>query len=207
MAVSFSIERQLHTTLHHELGHWLVARHFRFKTGEVSVRFNGQQFLGTSYIEPYSPVQLKSVEQVLSHIFNRMVVLCAGVVADVASRGPKVSQAVIDNAYNKGVMDETGLTDRSKVDELMYILLSIKHEPSADTEVISDRAHSVFCEAYERAVELITEFYPKLEEMAKLLMKGRENAKVLEFEYEEVVRAEQNAIAVLSQLDQQSCNA
>ncbi|MEE4634124.1 hypothetical protein V2K98_11385 [Pseudomonas alliivorans] len=197
MAVTSNVRRQLNTTLHHELGHWLVARHFNFNVGQVSVRCDGRQLFGTSHIEPYSPVQLKSAESVYAHVFNRMVVLCAGVVADIATRGPNASQTVIDNAYTKGVMDATGLNDRGKVDELMYILLSIKHEPSSDAVVINDRAQLVFGEAYGRASELISGFFPKIEEMAKRLMKGQENSLILEFKYEELVRAEERAIDAL----------
>ncbi|WP_248766255.1 zinc metalloprotease [Pseudomonas protegens] len=202
MAVSSSTRNQLRTTLHHELGHWLVARHFGFKAGEVSVRLEDQQVLGTSLIEPYAPVQLADTKQVRSNIFNRMVVLCAGVVADIASRGPEVSQAVIDDAFNKGVMDETGLTDRGKVEELLFILVSIDHEASSDTDVNEDRSQKIFGEAYGRAQELIKEFFPKLELMATFLRQGRENAIRFEFPYERVVRAELDAIAQLSKSQQ-----
>ncbi|WP_434120338.1 hypothetical protein [Pseudomonas fortuita] len=204
MAVSSSIRNQLRTTLHHELGHWLVARHFGFKAGEVSVRLEDQQVLGTSLIEPYAPVQLADTKQVRSNIFNRMVVLCAGVVADIASRGPEVSQAVIDDAFNKGVMDETGLTDRGKVEELLFILVSIDHEASSDTDVNEDRSQKIFGEAYGRAQELIKEFFPKLELMATFLRQGRENAIRFEFPYERVVRAELDAIAQLSKSQQKA---
>ncbi len=204
MAVSSSIRNQLRTTLHHELGHWLVARHFGFKAGEVSVRLEDQQVLGTSLIEPYAPVQLADTKQVRSNVFNRMVVLCAGVVADIASRGPEVSQAVIDDAFNKGVMDETGLTDRGKVEELLFILVSIDHEASSDTDVNEDRSQKIFGEAYGRAQELIKEFFPKLELMATFLRQGRENAIRFEFPYERVVRAELDAIAQLSKSQQKA---
>lgn len=202
MAVSSSIRNQLRTTLHHELGHWLVARHFGFKAGEVSVRLEDQQVLGTSLIEPYAPVPLADTKQVRSHIFNRMVVLCAGVVADIQSRGPRVSQAVIDNVFNEGVMDETGLNDRGKVEELMFILVSIDHEASSDTDVNDSRSQKIFSEAFGQADELIKEFFPKLELMATLLRQGRENAIRFEFPYERVVRAELDAIAQLSKCQQ-----
>lgn len=203
MAALPSILLQLNTTLHHELGHWLVARHFGFRTGEVCVRFNGQQILGTSYIEPYSPVQLKSAEEVYSHILNRVVVLCAGVAAEIATHGPNPGQAVIDRAYTKGVMDASGLTDRGKVEELMFVLLSINHEPSSDGSVNNERSQEIFGEAFGRAGELITELFPKIQEMVRLLMKGREKQQSLQFEFEEVVRAEQDAIAILSKLNEQ----
>lgn len=201
MAVNSTRERELNRTIHHELGHWLVARHVGFKVGKISVENTHNGMVGSSHVEPYAKRQLTDPKSITEHIFNRIVVLCAGVAAEIQWKanelGRPLNASESTRVYDHGVMDETGLNDKGKIHELSYILISLQHPPTDETTLIAQRASDLFADAFEQAYEILSPLQPKLEEMAILLRARCTSSSKLKCEYPEVLQVEQEAISIL----------
>ena len=201
MAVSPTLERELNRTIHHELGHWLVAQHVGFKVGKISVENTHNGMIGSSHIEPYAKRQLTDPKSIAEHIFNRIVVLCAGVAAEIQWKANELGRLLnvreSTRVYDHGVMDETGLNDKGKIHELSYILISLQHPPTDDMSLIAQRASDLFADAFGQAYEILSALQPKLEEMAILLRAQCTPPSKLRCKYPEVIQVEQQAISNL----------
>ncbi|MEI7336694.1 hypothetical protein [Pectobacterium carotovorum] len=150
---NLDLQDQIERTIHHELGHWLMSRHVGFDVGEIAISMNNNsQLCGHATVHPVPIKQLSNVNDIYNHILNRVSVLCAGVIADIEWHKKFASsnyeQADTEHLYANGIMDETGLSDRGKIEEHLFIMNSIKNFPSHDPEENSKQRNQILSEVY-----------------------------------------------------------
>lgn len=172
--------------IHHELGHWLMSRHVGFDTGEIKIGMlaNGTPY-GHATVYPTPKGQLIQAIDIYKHLLDRVAVLCAGVIADIEWH-KRYSSSDYDSddteyLYANGVMDATGLSDRGKIEELLYVMNGIKNQPSQDSEEIMNQRHEIRTEAWIKASEFIDD-NPILFGMGEVLVEGYFGNKIRTFE-------------------------
>lgn len=146
--------------IHHELGHWLMARHMGFDVGDIVVKKDTSGAIsGSTTVYPIPNKKFNCLDDIYLHMFNRIVVLIAGVVADVAWQQKKYPSINITKAsqssYEEGIMDDSGLNDQAKILELMYILIAIKNYPGTTQEERDSQMNEIFSKAWYKASEVI----------------------------------------------------
>lgn len=162
--------------IHHELGHWLMSRHVGFDTGEIKIGMLANRTpYGHATVYPTPKSQLVQSIDIYDHLLNRTAVLCAGVIADIEWH-KRYSSSDYDSEdtqylYENGVMDATALSDRGKIEELLYVMNGIKNPPSQDSEEIMNQHHEIRTEAWMKASEFIDD-NPILFGMGEILVKG-----------------------------------
>lgn len=197
-------EQTLNRVIHHELGHWLMTRHFGFKAGEIGVSwFSPTDIRGTSHIEPFPTTRLTTATDIEQHIFKRIVVLCAGVAVEMELKSKDIKRSLVEReasyVYEHGVMDATGLNDKAKVEELLYILCGMRYEPTNDDSLRSDQAHEIFTEAFDKAREIFEGMLEKLYEMAALMRKRYSHSSKYKFSEHTLCEIEIKATAILEE--------
>lgn len=127
-------KEELERIAHHELGHWLMSKELGFPVGNIRVAHDNHGTpYGSSRVYPFPKKKLETVEDVNEHLLNRICVLFAGVISDIAwhkkFHSHNFNQADIEYLLNHGPLDETGLSDKGKIEELMYVVNGIVNFP------------------------------------------------------------------------------
>lgn len=159
--------------IHHELGHWLMARELGFTAGQIFLkRINGKAS-GYAKVYPRAAIRLDSAELVESYLENRIMVLLSGVIAEIEWYkkifGEDEDSDYATRIYNNGVIDHSGLGDRGKAEELLVVLAGIKNDPTAKYTDLTTQIRTIFVELYEKAQDLAGRFIEKLNVMADLI--------------------------------------
>ncbi|QXB24168.1 hypothetical protein [Lelliottia amnigena] len=162
--------------IHHELGHWLMAKNVGFGAKEITIgRTKHNSPCGSALIDPKPLIQFQQVNDIYTHLLNRTSVLCAGVIADIEWHKKYASFDYSDDdthyLYENGIMDTTGLSDSGKIEELLYVMNGIKNLPSIDKVEIMNQRHEIITEAWNKAYKVIAD-NPTLLNMGKILIKN-----------------------------------
>lgn len=158
----------------HEMGHYVLSRHFGFRTGEVSVRidtFDSHQ--GGAEIEPYASIT--SLDELQEHLLRRMAILYAGALSENLSPGSptkKITKADTEAAVALIEDPRSGAyVDHSKIRELRALLRNVRFP---DTDLSSD--HRILAEleeldreAWTLAISVIDQHYMLVVSLAALM--------------------------------------
>lgn len=172
-----SEQEDVRRVIHHELGHWLMAREVGFKTGGVYVDTYRGKAAGAATVFPKAANQLVTALAVEEYLTKRIMVLCAGVLAEIewyAKNTPNFEAEHVNDVYENGVIDTSGLTDKGRIDELMIILAGIRNKPTAREADQNQR--DLFVEVYGKARDAFVGFEEKLFTLAKLAEKETWNS-------------------------------
>ncbi len=159
--------------IHHELGHWLMAREMGFSVGQVIIeRMNGKAS-GYATVFPRAQSRLDAAESVDGYLSNRIRVLLAGVIVEIEwykkTFGTTLDGKEFDRIYNNGVIDRSGISDKGKAEELLVILAGIRNEPTAKYNDLDHQVRALFVEIYREAEQLVGRFLEKLFTLADLV--------------------------------------
>lgn len=161
--------------IHHELGHWLMAREVGFEIGEIRLDTLWGKAAGSSKVFPRATSQLSSAESIDEYITKRVMVLCAGVRTEVEwyHRMPGFSfgKDDVNNVYENGVIDTSGLTDKGRIDELLIILAGIRYNAANSYSDLSHQMRAIFETIYSQVCEIAEDFMEKLFILAELIEK------------------------------------
>jgi len=174
-----SEQQDVRRVIHHELGHWLMAREVGFKTGGVYVDTYRGKAAGAATVFPKAANQLVTALAVEEYLTKRVMVLCAGVLAEIewyAKNTPNFEEEQVNDVYENGVIDTSGLTDKGRIDELMIILAGIRKKPTAKQAETDQNQRDLFSEVYGKAREAFVGFEKKLFALAKLVEKEKLNS-------------------------------
>ena len=172
-------QQDVKRVIHHELGHWLMAREVGFKTGGVYVDTYRGKAAGAATVFPKAANQLVTALAVEEYLTKRIMVLCAGVLAEIewyAKNIPNFEEEQVNDVYENGVIDTSGLTDKGRIDELMIILAGIRSEPTTKKAEEDQNQRDLFVDVYEKAREVFIGFEEKLFALAKLVEKEKWNS-------------------------------
>ncbi|MEE5062628.1 hypothetical protein V2J97_01125 [Pseudomonas alliivorans] len=172
-----SDQQDVRRVIHHELGHWLMAREVGFDIGAISVDTYRGKAGGAAKVFPRAQTQLKNAAAVDEYLTKRIMVLCAGVRTEIEwyHRDPTIpfSREYIDDVYENGVIDTSGLTDKGKIDELLVILAGIRFTAATDNRALSIQHRALFEEIYHESCRISECFMDKLFALAKLVVEER----------------------------------
>ncbi|ATN12542.1 hypothetical protein CRN80_24155 [Pseudomonas sp. FDAARGOS_380] len=167
-----SEQQDVRRVIHHELGHWLMAREVGFKIGGVCVDTYRGKAAGAATVFPKPSNKLVSAQAVEEYLTNRIMVLCAGVIAEIewyVKNTLNFKTENVNDVYENGVIDTSGLTDKGRIDELMIILTGIRTEPTAIKTEADQTQRNLFIEVYEETRRIFVGFKDKLFALAKLV--------------------------------------
>ena len=143
-------------TIHHEIGHWIMARHLGFDVGSIVIGMNNlNQIFGRATVHPVPKSKFSSVDEVYDHLFKRITVLCAGVIADIEWHKKFASTNYehkdTEFLYANGIMDNTGLSDRGKIDEHLFVMNGVLNTPSQDPTENALQRQTIMLDAWNAA--------------------------------------------------------
>ncbi|WP_127481458.1 M50 family metallopeptidase [Achromobacter xylosoxidans] len=134
----------------HEAGHWVVARHFGFKTGEIRITITKDKSFfghhGSSKIFPR--LRSSSKELIEKYLRNRISVLFAGVIAQSLTIENKKENSASD------LLHSDGSDDHKTVYELLYILRGVCH-PDEDEDLDGTRLLKLQKECWESSDQIV----------------------------------------------------
>lgn len=153
---NLNLQDVIKRTIHHEIGHWLMARHLEFDVDGIKIGMNKHnQIFGMATVHPVPKSKFSSVDEVYDHLLKRITVLCAGVIADIEWHKKFASTNYDHNdtefLYANGIMDATGLSDRGKIDELLFVMNGILNIPSQEPTENSSQRQKIMLDAWEKA--------------------------------------------------------
>jgi len=106
--------------LYHELGHWIVAKEFQFRVGDIEIYF--YQTIDGYYHEASSQVfpmpHINNIASLETYLENRICILYTGV----------ASQQLYEKRNTDVLIEEWGIDDNKKIKELMFILRGINFD-------------------------------------------------------------------------------
>ena len=158
--------------IHHELGHWLMAREMGFSVGQIFIERKSGKASGHATVYPTAPSRLVTAEAVDDYLSRRIRVLLAGVIVEIEwykkTFGKDLGEE-LDRIYENGVIDHSGINDKGKAEELLVILAGIRKEPTAKYHDLSYQTRALFVEIYREAKQLVGRFLEKLFTLADLV--------------------------------------
>lgn len=190
-----NIYQQSKRAIYHELGHWLMGRHVGFDVGNIIIGDSNSMVFGSSDIKPIPKTKLESADAIYNHLFDRVRILCAGVIADILwheTYDPKISNEN-DAGYffDNGIMDKTGITDKGKITELLFVMNGIRNAPTQDFTMLEAQLEEIQRNAWDSAREFLNDNVD-LVQMGSELMNQFDTYKRKTFEKEYLIQLQEN---------------
>lgn len=159
--------------IHHELGHWLMAREMGFNVGQIFIKRMRGKASGHAKVFPRAPSRLDTAEAVDDYLIRRIRVLLAGVIVEIEwykkTFGKALDEDEVDHIYENGVIDHSGINDKGKAEELLVILAGIRNESTAKYNDLTYQVRALFVEIYREAEQLVGRFLEKLFTLSDLV--------------------------------------
>lgn len=159
--------------IHHELGHWLMAREVGFSVGEISIERMHGKASGHAKVFPRAQSQMDTAAAVDDYLSNRIRVLLAGVIAEIEwykrTFGSTLDKQEFDRIYNNAVIDRSGISDKGKAEELLAILAGIRNEPTTKPNDLDNQNRALFVNIYRDTQLLANNFLETLFTLAELV--------------------------------------
>lgn len=191
-------EKQCKRAMYHELGHWLMGRNVGFDVGSITIEKSNFGVYGNSEINPSPKTKLDSTNAIYEHLFNRVCILNAGVIADILWH--KKYEPEIDSKndtcffYNNGVMDKTAITDKGKIEELLPIMNGIVNTPAQDEKLLKEQMDAIQKQAWDTSLRFLQN-NKDLEFMGNELIKEFEKLGKQQFTTEYLIKLQENSRA------------
>lgn len=161
--------------IHHELGHWMMAREMGFSVGQIFIKRMHGKASGHAKAFPRAQSRLDTAESVDGYLSNRIKVLLAGTIVEIEwykkAFGKNLIQEDFDSIYENGVMDHSGVNDKAKAEELLVVLAGIRNERTARYDDLTKQIRTHFVELYHEAEQLAESFLEELFVLAELVSK------------------------------------
>ncbi|TFZ37798.1 hypothetical protein EWW49_00335 [Pseudomonas syringae] len=188
--------------IHHELGHWLMAREMGFSVGQIFIqRMNGQAS-GHATVYPRASSRLCKAEAVDDYISRRIRVLLAGSIVEIEWYKKTFGAALgkqLDRFYENPVIDHSGIGDKAKAEELLVILAGIRKELKAKHNFLPDQIRILFVEIYRDTKLIVETFLEKLFILADLVeSEPWQNYKTLTVENERLTELSDIAAGIVA---------
>ncbi|MBI6885102.1 hypothetical protein [Pseudomonas putida] len=182
--------------IHHELGHWLMAREVGFDTGGVIVqRAPDGAIHGSAKVFPRASVMLDTTGAIDDYLTRRVMVLCTGVIVEIEwyskNLGRLLDEDELADVYENGVIDVSGLSDKGKIEELLVILSGLRNKPVSELPDFAAQISDLFTEIYNQAKVKAEKFLDKLYVMAEITSKEKwQSREMLEVPLERLLEIE-----------------
>lgn len=161
--------------IHHELGHWLMAREMGFSVGQIFIKLMHGKASGHAKAFPRAQSRLDTAESVDGYLSNRIKVLLAGTIVEIEWYKKTFEQSFdqddFDRIYENGVIDHSGVNDKSKAEELLVVMAGIRNERTARYDDLTTQIRTHFVELYHEAEQIAGGFLEKLFVLAELVSK------------------------------------
>lgn len=193
---NLSTDDQCKRAIYHELGHWLMGRKVGFDVGSIRIGQSSFGVYGNSDVKPIPKTKFVSTNAIYNHLFDRVCILLAGVIADIIWH--KKYQPEIDKNndtnyfYENGVMDETAITDKGKIDELLFIMNGIVNTPVQDEKLLESQMAAIQKDAWEESLGFLLN-NKDLKFMGSELIKQFEESNTKQFENEYLIQLQENS--------------
>jgi hypothetical protein len=189
-------DKQCKRVIYHELGHWLMGRKVGYDVGSIKIGQSKIGVYGNSEVKPIPKTKLDSTDAIYEHLFNRVCILTAGVIADIIWH--KKYEPEIDKEnnteffYENGVMDITALSDKGKILELLFIMNGIVNTPVQDEKSLEEQMAAIQNKAWDTSKEFLVK-NKDLEFMGSELIKQFEESHTQEFTNEYLIQLLENS--------------
>ncbi|MEO9130716.1 MAG: hypothetical protein ABI240_05860 [Sphingomonas sp.] len=149
----------------HEMGHYVVCRHFGFRTGFVSVQVDGLTSGHKGGAEMELNLPTRSLVDLEEYLWRRISVLYAGALSEPLFVGAPVKAITEDNQREamRVIEDpQSGANvDHAKIRELRFILRNIR---CPNTSVLDEKAilaelQALDEEAWSRTIKVVDQHY------------------------------------------------
>lgn len=167
--ISSSQKERLIKVAQHEASHYIIAKILGFKTGVINIEVTDMYEGHTAGAEIYLSKELKSLEQTIEYIENRIIVLYSGVLGESFTSGK------VDNNYALDELYKGGKSDFDKCRELLQILNNIKFPDVRNELKANQNLDEINNKLWNRAIELV--------EREHLLIKDLGNRMASELQY------------------------
>jgi len=133
----------------HEVGHYIIARVYGFKTGELSLELTDYTGAhnGGAVIELGQT--LHNIEDIQNYLEKRIIILFSGVLAE------NLEHEIIDEDKANTSLTEGGVNDYAKIRELIHLLRNIKYPKSVSDEERQKELDEIWKSLWQSAKELI----------------------------------------------------
>jgi len=149
----------------HEAGHHVVARALGFGTGEITMIAVGQKAdEGSATAAIILNEQLSDVDAIVDYCERRVLVLCAGAIAEALSAG-KSDQDKANAAWKS-----TAVSDWEKCKEILHVLYNIKLAAKPIDMLDQDYLDKLANELVARASNLVEANAAVIEEIGAALL-------------------------------------
>ncbi|UZX64335.1 hypothetical protein ND440_11780 [Yersinia ruckeri] len=192
---NLSDTQQYRRAIYHELGHWLMGRHVGFDVGSIIIGKSNFGVFGNSEVKPIPKTKLESADAIYKHLFDRVCILCAGVISDIIWH--KIYESEIDEKndddyfYSNGVMDSTGITDKGKIIELLFVMNGIVNAPVQDKTLLEKQMGEIQNKAWDRALKFLRN-NQNLVSMGDELINQFQESQTKEFEKKYLIHLQEN---------------
>lgn len=148
--------------IRHELGHWLMAGHLKFKRGGIRIKIlsNGIVYGHEGCVTVYPMHDLTSSNSIQKYAEDRISILLAGVAAQL------LFENVVSAIRCKKLLDEYGADDNGKIEELTNIVRGIVKAGSMSMENEIDHKKEIRTRCWVVAAEYLEKTKPILVHMS-----------------------------------------
>lgn len=144
----------------HEAGHFVIASHFKFTVGPISIKIitptdhiaNAEVLLSEAYT---------TLEDVLSYCEKRVIILYAGAAAEAMAREELTSEKIRIILEHLG-----GRSDFDKLGELIRIVRGIKYPKTKEDRKANKELGNIATDLLTRSVKLVKEYKDIIMEIA-----------------------------------------
>lgn len=191
-----SPDKQFKRAIYHELGHWLMGRKVGFDVGSIRIGISNFGVYGNSDIKPIPKKKLDSADAIYEHLFNRVCILIAGVIADIIWH--EKYEPVIEKSndtkyfYDNGVMDKTAISDKGKITELLFVMNGIVNNPVQDEKLLEEKMNEIQRNAWDISLEFLIK-NEDLEFMGSELIKQFEESETKQFTNEYLIQLQEKS--------------
>ena len=195
---NLSIDKQYKRAIYHELGHWLMGRKVGFDVGSIIIGQSNFGVYGNSEVKPVPKTKFDSTNAIYDHLFNRVCVLNAGVIVDIIWHKKYEPEIDKNNEtkyfFENGVMDKTAITDKGKINELLFIMNGIVNTPTQDEKTLENQMNEIQKEAWNYSLDFLLS-NKDLEFMGSELIKQFEESQTEQFANEYLIQLQENSRA------------
>lgn len=157
--------------LNHELGHWFAATYYDFHIDHLAIEGN-DHVVKSGHVNMYPRPKIENIYDMEEYLLSRIVILCAGACMDDAWYNAlhPLTEDQRSTLFNSGLINKTGLSDRSKISEHLPVISAIKFGVSNNKIEEDERFGSILNEAWQKAAKILSPNEKILDLMLKKML-------------------------------------
>lgn len=199
MLPRLSNKQEKERILNHELGHWFAATHYDFHIDHVAFEGNDHE-VKSGYVNMYPRPKIENITHMEEYLLSRIVILCAGAVKDDAWYNDlhPLTEDQRSKLFNTGLINKTGLSDRSKISEHLPLISAIRFGVSNNKTEEDERFSIILNEAWQEAAEILSPNEKILDLMLRTMLAKSEGYYTYSFTNQEMRDMQVEATSQLS---------